>query len=334
MPASKEQATESPEAASTSPEPAEQATGSPEAASASPTPAATPTPATAQPQESPLSPTSSSPAQTASPQPAVEAGASSDAFFSETEQITLDPLWKYASYSKINSGAAVLYKAADNRKNVTIGVNAGHGTAGGAKVKTLCHPDGSAKTTGGSTAKGATEATAVSGGMTFQDGTLERTVTLRMAQRLRDKLLKQGYDVLMLRDGEDVQLDNIARTVICNNTADCHIALHWDGGDGKDYDKGCFYIAVPDGMKTMEPVQTYWQQHDALGESLIDGLRGQGAVIYGSGSMYVDLTQTAYSTIPSVDMELGNVYSDYSDSTLDTLADGLVAGIDGYFSQH
>lgn len=40
-----------------------------------------------------------------------------------------------------------------------------------------------------------------------------------MAQILRDKLLASGYDVLMLRDGEDVQLDNVARTVICNNVA-------------------------------------------------------------------------------------------------------------------
>lgn len=28
--------------------------------------------------------------------------------------------------------------------------------------------------------------------------------------------------------------------------------------------------------------------------------------IHGSGSMAIDLTQTSYSTIPSVDMELGN----------------------------
>ena len=49
---------------------------------------------------------------------------------------------------------------------------------------------------------------------------------MQMAQILRDKLLASGYDVLMLRDGEDVQLDNVARTVICNNVADCHIALH------------------------------------------------------------------------------------------------------------
>lgn len=42
-------------------------------------------------------------------------------------------------------------------------MNAGHGTSGGASVKTQCHPDGSPKTTGGSTAQGATYATAVSG---------------------------------------------------------------------------------------------------------------------------------------------------------------------------
>lgn len=255
--------------------------------------------------------------------------------YTDIQQIALDPDWEYADHSKINTGAAVLYRAPEEsgRKGIIIGVNAGHGTDGGAKVKTLCHPDGSVKTTGGSTAAGATEATAVSGGMTFQDGTPERTVTLQMAQILRDKLLASGYDVLMLRDDEDVQLDNVARTVICNNMADCHIALHWDSGDGKDYDKGCFYISVPEALKSMEPVASYWQQHDALGEALVEGLRGQGVTIYGQGNVSIDLTQTSYSTIPSVDMELGNVYSDHSDTVLDQLAEGLLQGIDDYFRQ-
>ena len=255
--------------------------------------------------------------------------------YTDLQQITLNPDWEYADHSKINTGAAVLYRAPEESgsKGIVIGVNAGHGTAGGAKVKTLCHPDGSAKTTGGSTAAGATEAAAVSGGMTFQDGTPERTVTLQMAQILRDKLLASGYDVLMLRDGEDVQLDNVARTVICNNVADCHIALHWDSGDGKNYDKGCFYISVPEVLKSMEPVASHWQQHDALGADLVEGLRGQGATIYGKGNMSIDLTQTSYSTIPSVDMELGNAYSDHSNAVLDQLAEGLLQGINVYFQQ-
>lgn len=255
--------------------------------------------------------------------------------YTNLQQITLDSTWEYADHSKINTGAAVLYLASEEsgRKGIVIGVNAGHGTAGGAKVKTLCHPDGSAKVTGGSTAAGAMEAAAVSGGMTFQDGTPEREVTLRMAQILRDKLLTSGYDVLMLRDSEDVQLDNVARTVICNNVADCHIALHWDSGDGKNYDKGCFYISVPEALKTMEPVASHWQQHDTLGTDLVEGLREQGAMIYGKGNMSIDLTQTSYSTIPSVDMELGNAYSDHSDEVLEQLATGLLAGINTYFEQ-
>lgn len=255
--------------------------------------------------------------------------------YTNLQQITLDSTWEYADHSKINTGAAVLYLASEEsgRKGIVIGVNAGHGTVGGSKVKTLCHPDGSAKVTGGSTAAGAMEAAAVSRGMTFQDGTPEREVTLRMAQILRDKLLSSGYDVLMLRDSEDVQLDNVARTVICNNVADCHIALHWDSGDGKNYDKGCFYISVPEALKNMEPVASHWQQHDTLGTDLVEGLREQGATIYGKGHMGIDLTQTSYSTIPSVDMELGNAYSDHSDVILEQLATGLLTGINTYFEQ-
>ena len=258
--------------------------------------------------------------------------ASAPVVYEDGGQITLDPSWTYADHSKINSGAAVLYKAAENRKEIVVGVNAGHGTSGGTKVKTLCHPDGSAKVTGGTTAAGATEAVAVSSGMTFNDGTPESSVTLRMAQILKEKLLAAGYDVLMLRDGDDVQLDNVARTVICNNAADCHIALHWDG-DGLNYDKGCFYISVPDGLKSMEPVASHWSEHNALGSALVEGLRAQGAKIHGGGSMSIDLTQTSYSTVPSVDMELGNACSDHSDSALDLLGNGLVQGVNSYFGQ-
>lgn len=258
--------------------------------------------------------------------------ASAPVVYEDGGQITLDPSWTYADHSKINSGAAVLYKAAENRKEIVVGVNAGHGTSGGTKVKTLCHQDGSAKVTGGTTAAGATEAVAVSSGMTFNDGTPESSVTLRMAQVLKEKLLAAGYDVLMLRDGDDVQLDNVARTVICNNAADCHIALHWDG-DGLNYDKGCFYISVPDGLKSMEPVASHWSEHNALGSALVEGLRAQGAKIHGGGSMSIDLTQTSYSTIPSVDMELGNACSDHSDSALDLLGNGLVQGVNSYFGQ-
>ncbi len=250
--------------------------------------------------------------------------------YKDGDLIGLDQAWIYADFSAINSGKAVMYTAKSNRRNKVVAVNAGHGTKGGNSVKTYCHPDKSPKVTGGTTAKGAVTAVAVSSGMTFKDGTPEAAVTLRMAQILKDKLISAGYDVLMIRDGEDVQLDNVARTVIANNTADIHIALHWDG-DGLDKIKGVFFMSVPDGLKKMEPVSTYWQQHEALGASLIEGLKGQGIKIWGSNPLDTDLTQTSFSTIPSVDIELGNQCSDHSDSVLKKEADGLMTGINSYF---
>ena len=244
--------------------------------------------------------------------------------------IGLSSDWEFSSFAAISSGEAVFYQAKGERKDRTIAVNAGHGTKGGSSVKTYCHPDMTPKLTGGTTAAGAQKAVAVSSGMTFNDGTPESSVTLSMARMLRDLLLENGYDVLMLRDGEDVQLDNVARTVIANNEADCHIAIHWDS-DGLSSDKGCFYMSVPDGLKSMYPVSQHWQEHEALGDALIEGLKGQGLKIWGSNPLDMDLTQTSYSTIPSVDIELGNQCSSHTSEDLELRARGLLDGIDAFF---
>ena len=57
-------------------------------------------------------------------------------------------------------------------------INAGHGTKGGESVMTLCHPDGSGKVTGGSTAAGAIRATSINSGTVLNDGTTEAQATL------------------------------------------------------------------------------------------------------------------------------------------------------------
>ncbi len=258
-------------------------------------------------------------------------GQNSEPPYKNREEISLDPSWTYADFSKINSGAAVFYTTQASRKGITVGVNAGHGTKGGSSVKTYCHPDKSPKVTGGTTPTGSIESYAVSEGMTFKDGTSEASVNLRMAQYFRDELLARGYDVLMVRDSDDVQLDNVARTVICNNAADCHIAIHWDG-DALDYDKGCFYMSVPDKLKSMEPVSVHWEEHEKLGEALIKGLKSGDFKIYNGGSMDMDLTQTSFSTVPSTDIELGNKASDHSDKNLKAIAVSMADGIDIFFS--
>ena len=246
------------------------------------------------------------------------------------ENVGLSSGMRFAEFSKINSGTAILYRNTNGAHgDIVVCVNAGHGTRGGGSVKTLSHPDGTGKVTGGSNPNGAVYSTAVSSGMEFADGTDEHVITLREAKLLRAKLLARGYSVLMIREESDVQLDNIARTVLANNYANCHVAIHWDSSTS---DKGAFYMSVPDGLKYLDPVSSTWQKSEAFGEALIGGLRGRGVKIFGSGSMDMDLTQTSYSSVPSVDIELGDKVSDHSSAALDNLAEGLADGIEAYFN--
>ncbi len=246
-----------------------------------------------------------------------------------TDNIGFDSSWQYGSLAEITSGQAVLYHA-ENGNGIVVSLNAGHGTKGGEDKKIPCHPDYSGKFTGDVSGAGSVFAVASSQGMVFHDGTAEADVNLLEAKILRNKLLKEGFDVLMIRDGEDVQLDNVARTLIANNVADINIAIHWDG-DGLKYDKGCFFASIPNEIKRMSPVIWNWENCDALGTSLIEGLRAKGIKIYQEGFEPVDLVITSYSTIPATEIELGNSASDHSMKTLSNLADGLVIGIKQFF---
>lgn len=248
-------------------------------------------------------------------------------------EITWDENWEYADHSIIHDDSVTLFRAtAGERKNVVVTVNAGHGTVGGSSVKTLCHPDGSAKVTGGSTAAGSIRAIAVSSGTTMLDGTPEGQVTLSLALLVKDTLLQNGYDVLMIRETDDAQIDNVARTVYANNNSDCHIALHYNS---TDYDAGFFYIGVPDiaSYKEMEPVASHWQEHNAFGAALLEGIKQENVKVCGDGFMGMDLTQTSYSTVPSTDVEVGDRGSDYSQETQQHIADGILAGLNIWCEQ-
>ena len=180
------------------------------------------------------------------------------------------------------------------------------------------------------TAAGEIYATAISGGTTFLDGTEEAAATLSLAELLKEKLLDGGYDVLMIRETNNCQIDNIARTVYANENADCHISLHYDSSET---DKGFFYISVPENVtyRSMEPVASHWTEHEKLGESILEGVKTHGIQIFGSGSVEIDLTQTSYSTIPSVDVEVGDRASDYTQETQEKIASGILSSIQLFF---
>ena len=55
--------------------------------------------------------------------------------YENLEHIYMNTTWEYADHSAISDGYAVLYKASGQRKNIVVGVNAGHGPAGGSALR-------------------------------------------------------------------------------------------------------------------------------------------------------------------------------------------------------
>ena len=246
------------------------------------------------------------------------------------EKLSFDTSWPWAGNSVIHESDVTLYHAA-NPNGIVIAVNAGHGTAGGESFQTLSHPDGTGKVTGGTNSEGAVYSMAISSGMQFLDGTAERDANLQAAVILKDKLLEAGYDVLMIRESDDVRLDNIARVCFANAYADAHLALHYDS---TDFDKGFYYMGVPsvESYRAMYPVNEFWPWHEALGQALVGAVTRHGLKVFESGRLETDLTQTSYSTIPSVDIELGDKASDHSSAAQELLADAIVDGLNDFFA--
>ena len=260
--------------------------------------------------------------------------------YADKQEIGLDPDWEFAKYSKTNSGKAVYYRATGGTpKNICIAVGAGHGTKGGADAskKTQSHPDGTPMVTSG-TNSGNMSLGVSSGTSMTADGTPEAVVTLKMAKILKDNLLSAGYDVLMIRDGDDVQLDNIARTVISNNVADAYIALHVNA----DKASGNHFLftmppATNPSYKAMYPVSVHYQDSWDLSDAIIEGWKTTGCasdINPSSGYLPFDLTQTSYSTIPTLDIELIGNDDDYSDQTLTKRLKGVYEGINTFFQTH
>ncbi len=245
--------------------------------------------------------------------------------------VTISDDMEFAEYSAIKTGTAYLYKQSERKVILgrfapVVAINAGHGTDIDLSIKTLSHPDGSPKVTGGTTKEGEVYSYAVSRGMTFPNGVKEAEVTLLLALYLRDELLDMGYDVLMIREDIDTKLDNIARTVIANNYANIHISLHYDS---TDTDKGIFYCSTPSSKKyrKMYPVNQTYELNDLLGDTIVAALATQGEKICGQGKLPMDLTQMSYTKIPSIDLELGDRASVHTPDRLKELASHLATAI-------
>ena len=207
-----------------------------------------------------------------------------------------------------------------NGKKV-IGIDPGHQLRGDSSTE----PNGPGSSTYKAKVAGGTRGIAT--------GKPEYQLTLEVAKKLKTELLDRGYEVVMTRTKNDVNISNKERALRINESgADICVRIHADGG-----------VSSARGTTALCPsssnryISNLYSKSNKLSKALISaycketGLRNRGI------SYRDDLTGTNWSTVPTTLIELGFMTNATEDrymasaSGQKAMVKGLADGIDAYF---
>lgn len=164
----------------------------------------------------------------------------------------------------------------------------------------------------------------------------EYELNLTVAKKVRDELINRGYEVVMIRESNDVNLSNKERADIANDSgADIFIRIHADGSTNSSVN----------GTSTLYPSKKNPYVADLsdasfkLSKSIVDaickntGSKNRGAIAHD------DMSGINWSKIPVTIIEMGYMTNEKEDKLMQTedyqdkIVKGICDGIDDYFKE-
>lgn len=202
-----------------------------------------------------------------------------------------------------------------------VGIDPGHQSSGNSATE----PNGPGSSTYKAKVAGGTRGVST--------GKPEYKLTLEVSKKLKSQLWDRGYQVVMTRTTNDVNISNKERALLINESgADICVRIHADGGASTA--RGATALCPSASNPYISKLYT---KSKKLSEALLNaycketGLRNRGI------SYRDDLTGTNWSTVPTTLIELGFMTNASDDRYMSSVSgqkemvQGLADGIDAYF---
>lgn len=165
-------------------------------------------------------------------------------------------------------------------------------------------------------------------------GIREYELNLVVTLKLREELESRGYEVLLVRDRNDVNISNVERAMFANNAkADCFIRIHANGSEDSST-KGTLTICqTSNNPYSASSYKESYRLSDVILKGILDKTGSVDKGIWQTDTM----TGINWSNVPSTIVEMGFMSNPKEDVLLNTgeyqdkIVEGIANGLDDYF---